>query len=79
LSAFQDSSTPADVDVSMCFDNAQAPNTAKGTGKVLPNTTPADEDYAQITDELAQSSDGQWQVVGQYQPIYYPRAKECKP
>ena len=79
LSVFKDPSATSDVDVAMCFDNAQTTNTQKGTGKALPDTGSADQHYERITDQLAQDSSGQWQVVGQYPAVYYPRAKECKP
>jgi hypothetical protein len=70
----------ADVDVSGCVDTAQAVNTSVKTGAVLPGQSPPpDTDYYRFTDELAPVSGGQWQVVANYQPIYYPQAKECKP
>ena len=70
----------ADVDVSGCVDTAQAVNTNVSTGAVLPGQSPPpDTDYYRFTDELAPVSGGQWQVVANYQPVYYPQAKECKP
>jgi hypothetical protein len=70
----------ADVDVSGCVDTAQAVNTNSSTGAVLPGQSPPpDTDYYRFTDELAPVSGGQWQVVANYQPVYYPQAKECKP
>jgi hypothetical protein len=79
MSVIHDPVIPADVDVSACFDNAQAVNTSLGTGAVLPGQSPSDSSYYQYTDELAPTSSGQWQVVAAYQRIYYPQAKECKP
>jgi hypothetical protein len=69
----------ADVDVSACFDNAQAVNTSLTTGAVLPGQSPSDSNYYRYTDELAPAPAGQWQVVSSYAPVYYPQAKECKP
>lgn len=67
------------LDVSACFDNAQAVNTNLTTGAVLPGQSPSDSNYYRYTDELAPTSSGQWQVVLSYPPIHYPQAKECKP
>ena len=67
------------MDVSACFDNAQATNTSLSTGAVLPGQSPSDANYYRYTDQLAQTSSGQWQVVADYPLVYYPRAKECKP
>jgi len=70
----------ADVDVSGCVDTAQAVNTNVNTGAVLPGQSPPpDTDYYRFTDELAPVTGGQWQVVANFQPVYYPQAKECKP
>jgi hypothetical protein len=79
MTAIRDPVVPADVDVSACFDNAQATNTSLGTGAVLPGQSPSDASYYRYTDQLAQTSSGQWQVVSDYPLVYYPRAKECKP
>jgi hypothetical protein len=79
MTASHDPVIPADVDVSACFDNAQAVNTSLSSGAVLPGQTPSDSNYYRYTDELAPTSSGQWQVVAAYQNIYYPQAKECKP
>jgi hypothetical protein len=67
------------VDVSGCVDTAQAVNTELTTGAVLPGQSPSNTDYYRYTDELAPKAGGYWQVVANYQPIYYPQAKECKP
>jgi hypothetical protein len=79
MTAIHDPVIPADVDVSACFDNAQAVNTSLSSGAVLPGQTPSDSNYYRYTDELAPTSSGRWQVVAAYQDIYYPQAKECKP
>jgi hypothetical protein len=79
MTASHDPVIPANVDVSACFDNAQAVNTSLSSGAVLPGQTPSDSNYYRYTDELAPTSSGQWQVVAAYQNIYYPQAKECKP
>ncbi len=79
MTVAHDPKIPADVDVSGCVDNAGAVNTDRSTGAVLPGQTPSDASYYRYTDELAPVAGGQWQVVGNYQPIYYPQAKECKP
>jgi hypothetical protein len=79
MTAIRDPVVPADVDVSACFDNAQAANTNLSTGAVLPGQSPSDANYYRYTDQLAQTSSGQWQVVSDYPLVYYPRAKECKP
>jgi len=79
MTASHDPVIPADVDVSACFDNAQAVNTSLSSGAVLPGQTPSDDNYYRYTDELAPTSPGQWQVVAAYQNIYFPQAKECKP
>ena len=79
MNVIHDPVIPADVDVSACFDNAQAVNTSLSTGAVLPGQAPSDSNYYRYSDELAPTSSGQWQVVAAYQRIYYPQAKECKP
>ena len=79
MKVLRDPTVPADVDVSACFDNAQAVNTNLGTGAVLPGQSPSDDNYYRFTDQLAQSPTGQWQVVSNYPLVHYPRAKECKP
>ena len=79
MRAFQDPRVPGEIDVSACFDNAQASNTSARTGKVLPDTTPADQHYWRFTDQVAKNSAGTWQVVGAFPVSYYPREKECKP
>lgn len=79
MSAMYDPKITKDVDVSGCVDDAQALNTDLKTGSVLPGQSPSDRSYYKYTDELAPVSGGQWQVVGNYAPIYYPQAKECKP
>jgi len=79
MRAIRDPVVPADVDVSACFDNAQALNTSLGTGAVLPGQSPSDDNYYRFTDQLAPASDGRWQVISNYPIVYYPRAKECKP
>jgi hypothetical protein len=75
----RDPTIKADVDVSACFDNAQAVNTNLATGAVLPGQSPSDSNYYRYTDELAPAPGGQWQVTSSYAPVYYPQAKECKP
>ena len=79
MSVMHDPKITKDVDVSACVDDAQALDTDLKTGKVLPGQSPSDHSYYKYTDELAPLSGGQWQVVGNYAPIYYPQAKECKP
>lgn len=78
MTVIRDPVVPADVDVSACFDNAQAVNTSLSTGAVLPGQSPSDSSYYRFTDQLAQAPSGQWQVVSDYPLVYYPRAKECK-
>jgi hypothetical protein len=79
MSVIPDPVIKADVDVSACFDNAQAVNTSLATGAVLPGQSPNDSNYFRYTDELAPTSAGQWQVTSAYPHVYYPQAKECKP
>jgi hypothetical protein len=79
MKVIRDPEVKGDVDVSACFDNAQAVNTSLSTGAVLPGQSPSDTSYYRFTDQLRQTASGQWQVVGNYPLIYYPRAKECKP
>ena len=79
MTVIRDPVVRADVDVSACFDNARAVNTDLSTGKVLPGQSPSNKNYYRYTDQLAQTPSGQWQVVGNYPLVYYPRAKECKP
>jgi hypothetical protein len=79
MTAVTDPTVPADLDVSACFDNAQSSNTSRATGKVIPDTGPADQHYYRYTDQLARDSSGDWQVVSDLPALYYPRAKECKP
>ena len=43
------------MDVSACFDNAQAVNTSLSTGAVLPGQSPSDANYYRYTDQLAQN------------------------
>ena len=79
MSVLRDPVVTKDVDVSACFDNAQAVNTNLSTGAVLPGQTVSDNNYFRFTDQLAQAPSGQWLVVSDYPLDYYPRAKECKP
>jgi len=79
MKVIRDPQIKGDVDVSACFDNAQAVNTSLSTGAVLPGQSPSDTSYYRFTDQLRPTASGQWQVVGNYPLIYYPRAKECKP
>ena len=79
MTVIHDPAVPADVDVSACFDNAQAVNTNLSTGATLPGQSPSARNYYRYTDQLAQTPAGQWQVVSNYPLVYYPRAKECKP
>ena len=79
MTVLQDPTVPADLDVSACFDNAQSSNTSLHTGKVIPGNQPADQHYYRYTDQLAKDSSGAWKVVAVLPPVYYPRAKECKP
>jgi hypothetical protein len=79
MTVLRDPAVPSDVDVSACFDNAQALNTDLRTGAVLPGQKPSDRNYYRYTDQLARTPSGQWQVVSNYPFVYYPRAKECKP
>jgi len=79
MRVIRDPTVPGDLDVSACFDNAQAVNTSLSTGAVLPGQSPSADNYYRFTDQLAQSPAGQWQVISNYPLVYYPRAKECKP
>jgi hypothetical protein len=79
MKAIRDPAVKGDVDVSACFDNAQAVNTSLSTGAVLPGQSPSDTNYYRFTDQLRRTPTGQWQVVGNYPLVYYPRAKEGKP
>jgi hypothetical protein len=79
MRVISDPINPADVDVSACFDNAQAVNTDIRTGAVLPGQSPSSRNYYRYTDELMPAASGVWQVFSSYPPIYYPQAKECKP
>jgi hypothetical protein len=74
-----DPTVPGRLDVSSCFDNAKSSNTDIQTGAVLPDTGTASQHYVRVTDQLAKSASGQWQVAASLQPVYYPQAKECKP
>jgi hypothetical protein len=79
LSAFPDPSITGAIDVAQCFDDSAATNTSLATGHPVPDRTPPDQHYYQVTNALARSASGNWQVVAMYQPVYYPRARECKP
>lgn len=79
MRVFPDPTVRGDLDVASCFDNAGSSNTNLRTGAVLPDSTPADQHYMLITDQLAKDTAGRWQVVANFQAVYYPRAKECKP
>jgi hypothetical protein len=74
-----DPTVPGRLDVSSCFDNARSSNTSLTTGAVLPDTGTADQHYVRVTDQLAKSATGEWQVAASLPAVYYPRAKECKP
>jgi hypothetical protein len=74
-----DPAVPGRLDVSSCFDNAKSSNTSLKTGAVLPDTGTADQHYVRVTDQLAKNAAGEWQVAASLAPVYYPRAKECKP
>ena len=79
LRVIRDPAIPGNLDVSACFDNAKAVNTDLKSGAVLPDQSVSNDNYYRFTDQLAKSSDGQWQVVSNYPIVYYPQAKECKP
>jgi hypothetical protein len=79
MSVLPDPTVHGYLDVSACFDNAQAANTSAQTGKVIPDTTPPAQHYYRFTDQLAKDSAGQWKVISDLPRIYYPQAKECKP
>ena len=79
MQVFADPTVAGDLDVSSCFDNAQSDNTDQKTGKVIPSTVPAAQHYYRYTDQLAKDSSGSWKVIADLPPVYYPRAKECKP
>jgi hypothetical protein len=79
MSVVPDPTVRGYLDVSACFDNAQASNTSAPTGQVIPDTTPAGQHYYRYTDQLAKDSAGQWKVISNLPRIYYPQAKECKP
>jgi hypothetical protein len=79
MRVIRDPIVPGNLDVSACFDNAQAVNTSLSTGAVLPGQSPSNDNYYRFTDQLAKSSTGQWQVISNYPIVYYPQAKECKP
>lgn len=79
MSVVRDPAVRGDLDVSACFDNAQSSNTSKQTGKALPGNVPADQHFYRYTDQLTKDSSGNWKVTSDLPPIYYPRAKECKP
>lgn len=79
LNAFPDPVLKGAIDVAQCFDNSRATSTSLATGRALPDSTAPDQHYYRTTNVLARAQDGSWQVVEMYQPIYYPRAPECKP
>jgi hypothetical protein len=67
------------LDVSTCFDNSKSSNISLKTGKALPDNVPADQHYILVTDQLAKSASGRWQVAATLPAVYYPQARECKP
>jgi hypothetical protein len=73
-----DPTVPGRLDVSSCFDNAKSSNTNLKTGAVLPDTGSANQHYVRVTDQLAKSATGEWQVAASLPAVYYPQAKECK-
>jgi hypothetical protein len=79
MRVIRDPTVAGNLDVSACFDNAKAVNTDLKSGAVLPGQSVSNDNYYRFTDQLAKSSDGQWQVVSNYPIVYYPQAKECKP
>jgi hypothetical protein len=79
MTAVPDPTVKGDLDVSACFDNSQSSNTNLQTGKVIPDNVPADQHFYRYTDQLAKDSTGTWKVISDLPPVYYPRAKECKP
>jgi hypothetical protein len=78
MKVIPDPTVPGRLDVSSCFDNAKSSNTSLKTGAVLPDTASADQHYVRVTDQLAKSAAGEWQVAASLAPVYYPQAKECK-
>jgi hypothetical protein len=78
MSVIPDPTVAGRLDVSSCFDNAKSSNTSLKTGAVLPDTGNANQHYVRITDQLAKSASGEWQVAASLSPVYYPQAKECK-
>jgi hypothetical protein len=79
MTVVTDPTVPRYLDVSACFDNSRSSNTNLQTGKVVPDNVPADQHFYRYTDQLAKSSSGTWKVISDLPPVYYPRAKECKP
>lgn len=78
MSVIPDPTVAGRLDVSSCFDNAKSSNTSLKTGAVLPDTGNANQHYVRITDQVAKSATGEWQVAASLPPAYYPQAKECK-
>lgn len=79
MTVVTDPTVPRYLDVSACFDNSRSSNTNVQTGKVIPDNVPADQHFYRYTDQLAKNSSGTWKVISDLPPVYYPRAKECKP
>jgi hypothetical protein len=79
MQAYPDPSISKYLDVQMCFDNAGSSNTDASTGKVLADTTPANDHYYMMIDQLEENSAGKWSVAAEQPAVYYPEAKECKP
>jgi hypothetical protein len=79
MQAYPDPSISKYLDVQMCFDNADSSNTDASTGKTLPDTTPANDHYYMMIDQLEKNSAGKWHVAAEEPAVYYPEAKECKP
>ena len=79
MSVLPDPTVRGDLDVSACFDNAQSSNTNRRTGRVIPGNVPADQHFYRYTDQLTKDGSGDWKVTSDLPPIYYPRARECKP
>ncbi len=79
MSVLPDPTVRGDLDVSACFDNAQSSNTNKRTGRVIPGNVPPGQHFYRYTDQLTKDGSGSWKVTSDLPPIYYPRARECKP
>ncbi len=79
-SVSQVAGAPNDMAVTFCGDNSELASVSAQTGKVVPDSTPANDHYFSQTDSYIPAKGGKWGLVA-ISTTFYPsgQARECKP